>query len=178
MPLCAAQLGLQLMNLVDVAVVGRLGEVPLAAVGLATGLHLCLFVLGMGVMMGFEPLVAQALGAGNPLRARQLFWQGVVLAACVTLVLTPLALLLPLRSCVAQNLRPDVALFRHFSEAQRRPPPCAMQKGRPPEAALLRQPLEAHRRPPPCAAQKLAPPRPPVRALLLHPLCSQRRPPP
>jgi MATE family multidrug resistance protein len=84
------------MNLVDVAVVGRLGEVPLAAVGLATGLHLCLFVLGMGVMMGLEPLVAQALGAGNRVRARQLYWQGVVLAAFVTLALTPLALLLPL----------------------------------------------------------------------------------
>ncbi|MBM4380625.1 MAG: MATE family efflux transporter, partial [Deltaproteobacteria bacterium] len=107
-PLCAAQLGMQLMTLVDVAVVGRLGAVPLAAVGLASGLYLCLFVLGMGVMMGLEPLLSQAVGAGQPLRARQLYWQGVALAGAITLALTPVALLLPLPLTVF-GIEPEVA---------------------------------------------------------------------
>lgn len=93
LPLCATHVGLQLMSFVDVAVVGRLGAVALAGVGLANGIFFTIIIMAMGVMMGLDPLISQALGAGNRARARQLFWQGVYLAAGVSiLVVIPTAL--------------------------------------------------------------------------------------
>ena len=87
-PLAAIHAGNQLMSLVDVAVVGRLGADALAGVGLGNGIFFTLSILGMGAMMGLDPLVSQALGAGQHARARQQLWQGVWLAALVTLVLS------------------------------------------------------------------------------------------
>jgi MATE family multidrug resistance protein len=87
-PLALAQLGLQLMGVVDVAVVGRLGAVPLASVGLGNGIFFTLSVIGMGAMMGLDPLISQALGAGDRLRARRLLWQGAWLACAVGVALS------------------------------------------------------------------------------------------
>jgi MATE family multidrug resistance protein len=68
------------MGVVDVAIVGRLGAVPLAAVGLGNGIFFTLCVVGLGVMLGLDPLVAQAIGAKEEVRARRLLWQGMWLA--------------------------------------------------------------------------------------------------
>jgi len=91
-----------------VAVVGRLGAVPLAAVGLANGLFFTISTIGVGVMFGLDPLVAQALGAGEPQRARRLLWQGVWLAFMVGLILSVPVLLAPL-VLVPFGIAPDVA---------------------------------------------------------------------
>jgi len=87
-PLAAAQAGNQLMGLVDTAIVGRLGAVELGAVGLANNLFFPLCVVGMGAMMGLDPLVSQALGAGDRAAARRLLWQGVWIALGVGLLLS------------------------------------------------------------------------------------------
>lgn len=87
-PLTLAHAGNQLMSLVDTAIVGRLGAVELGAVGLANGLFFPLTVLGMGAMMGLDPLVSQALGAGESRHARQLLWQGFWISLVVGLVLS------------------------------------------------------------------------------------------
>lgn len=93
-PIAAAQAGFAAMGLVDTAVVGRLGAAPLGAVGLANGLFFAVAVVGLGAMMGLDPLFAQALGAGDRARARQLVWQGAWLALAASAVLSvPLALL-------------------------------------------------------------------------------------
>src|SRR5438105_430953 len=82
------------MGLVDTAVVGRLGAVPLGAVGLANGLFLAVAIVGLGTMLGLDPLFAQALGARDEPRARELIWQGLWLSALVTLALAlPIAAL-------------------------------------------------------------------------------------
>lgn len=92
-PLAAIHAGNQLMSLVDVAVVGRLGAEALAGVGLGNGIFFTLSTLGMGAMMGLDPLISQSLGAEQPARARQLLWQGAWLALLITLLLTlPIAL--------------------------------------------------------------------------------------
>jgi MATE family multidrug resistance protein len=90
-PLAAAQAGQALMGVVDTAVVGRAGAVPLAGVGLGNALFFTLAVIGIGLMMGLDPLIAQAFGAGDPARARRLLWQGGSLS-----VIAALALALPL----------------------------------------------------------------------------------
>jgi MATE family multidrug resistance protein len=79
-PLAIAQGGQSLMGIVDTAVVGRAGPLALAGVGLGNALFMALSVFGMGVMHGLDPLVSQALGAGDAKRARQLLWQGNWLA--------------------------------------------------------------------------------------------------
>ncbi len=82
------------MGLIDTAVVGRLGAGPLGAVGLANGLFFGLAVVGLGIMFGLDPLLSQAVGAGDDRRARELLWQSVWLAALATAVLSlPIALL-------------------------------------------------------------------------------------
>ncbi len=94
LPLALAQGGQALMGVVDTAVVGRAGALPLAAVGLGNALFFAISVLGMGVMHGLDPLVAQAVGAGDTARARRLFWQGVWLSLLLAAALAiPFAIL-------------------------------------------------------------------------------------
>ncbi|HEX9052353.1 MAG TPA: MATE family efflux transporter, partial [Anaeromyxobacter sp.] len=81
LPLAVAQGGQSLMGVVDTAIVGRAGALPLAGVGLGNALFMALSIFGMGVMHGLDPLVSQALGAGDAPRARRLLWQGAWLAA-------------------------------------------------------------------------------------------------
>ena len=87
-PLAAAQAGNQLMGLVDVAVLGRLGARELAASGLANAVYFAISVVGMGLMFGIDPMISQAVGAGDEVRARRVLWQGVWLCLAVTGVLT------------------------------------------------------------------------------------------
>src|SRR4051812_23676580 len=113
-PIAATQAGFALMGLVDTAVVGRLGATQLGAVGLANGLFFTVAVIGIGVMMGLDPLFAQALGARDEARARHLIWQGLWLSALVTLVLALPIAALPLLlepSGIAPDVAHDARLF-------------------------------------------------------------------
>jgi MATE family multidrug resistance protein len=87
LPLAVAQGGQALMGVVDTAIVGRAGALPLAGVGLGNALFMALAVFGMGVMHGLDPLVAQALGAGDAAGARRLLWQGTWLALALSAAL-------------------------------------------------------------------------------------------
>jgi MATE family multidrug resistance protein len=95
-PLAAASAGQSLMGLVDTAVVGRAGPAALAGTGLGNTLFFSVAVLGIGVMLGLDPLTAQALGAGDRLRARRLVWQGLWMALAYGLILMVPVALLPL----------------------------------------------------------------------------------
>ena len=86
-PIAFTQAGYALMGLIDTAVVGRLGAAALGAIGLANGLFLAVAIVGLGCVMGLDPLFAQALGAGDVRRARELIWQGLWLSLAVTLAL-------------------------------------------------------------------------------------------
>jgi MATE family multidrug resistance protein len=113
-PIAFTQAGYALMGLVDTAVVGRLGAAPLGAVGLANGLFFALAVVGLGVMLGLDPLFAQALGARDEQRARELIWQGLWLSGLVTLVLAlPIAALpfLLEPAGIAPDMAHDARLF-------------------------------------------------------------------
>lgn len=88
LPLAAAQAGTQLMGLVDVSVLGRVGARELAASGLGNAIFFAVTIMGMGMIYGIDPLISQAIGAGDRVRARRVMWQGVWLALIVTAVLT------------------------------------------------------------------------------------------
>ncbi len=88
-PVAATQIGVILMGLVDTMMVGGLGQEALSAVALG---GLWVFggtVIGMGFIMGMDPLVAQAHGARDERRLGHTLQQGIVLAAVLSV---PLAL--------------------------------------------------------------------------------------
>ncbi len=86
LPIAIAQGGQALMSVVDTAVVSRLGAQPLAAIGLSTAVFYAVSSFAVGLMMGVDPLMSQAIGASNARRARGLLWQGSYLALLVGLV--------------------------------------------------------------------------------------------
>ncbi len=88
LPVAIAQAGTQLMGVVDVAVLGRLGPRELAAAGAGNAVFFAFSVIGIGIVLGIDPLVSQAVGAGDHARARRALWQGVWLAIIVTTILT------------------------------------------------------------------------------------------
>ncbi|MCB9594494.1 MAG: MATE family efflux transporter [Sandaracinaceae bacterium] len=93
-PLLATGLGYMLLGVVDTAIVGRLGEGPLGAVGLGNNVFFTVSVLGWGWMLALDPLIAQAVGAGEAERARATLWQGVWVSALATVPLTLLVMAL------------------------------------------------------------------------------------
>jgi len=91
-PLAAAQAGTQLMGLVDVAVLGRYGARELAASGVGNAVFFAFSVIGMGIVLGIDPLMSQAVGAADRSHARRVLWQGVWLSLAVSAVLTVILL--------------------------------------------------------------------------------------
>lgn len=86
-PLALASLGQTLAGTLAVAVAGRLGEQELGAVGLGSSLYFTVAVFGVGVLLGVDPLLSQALGRGDVARARRGLGQGLWLALGSFLVL-------------------------------------------------------------------------------------------
>jgi len=89
LPLAISQAGQALMGLVDTAVVGRAGPLAFAGTALGSNLYVFISIMGQGAMLGLDPLISQAMGAGQPVRARRMLWQGVWMALLVTAVLVP-----------------------------------------------------------------------------------------
>jgi multidrug resistance protein, MATE family len=107
LPLSVAAAGQALMGVVDTAVVGRSSAAAMGGTGLGNALFFALGVFGMGLMHGVDPLVSQALGAGDPARARRFLWQGIWLAIATSAVLSiPLAVVPSL--LVRFGIPPDV----------------------------------------------------------------------
>src|ERR1051325_10403783 len=87
-PLCAAQAGTPLLSLAALAWIGPLGARELGGAGLATAVFFAISILGMGTVLGVDPMIAQSVGAGDRVRARHVMWQGIWLALIVSATLT------------------------------------------------------------------------------------------
>jgi len=87
-PLAAQQVGFVAMGLVDALMLGRYSNAALAGAGVANNLLFGLSCIGMGIVMGMDTVVPQALGAGRPDDARRALGAGMRLAVLVGLVLT------------------------------------------------------------------------------------------
>lgn len=64
-PIAAATLGTNLIGLIDAAMIGRLGDVPLAASGIGNFVLLLFLTLPFGIATGMQTLVARRLGEGR-----------------------------------------------------------------------------------------------------------------
>ena len=64
-PVVVVQVGIMLMGVVDTIMVGHVSPAALAAVALGNLYFFACALFGMGVLLALDPLVAQALGAGD-----------------------------------------------------------------------------------------------------------------
>ncbi|HTL44127.1 MAG TPA: MATE family efflux transporter [Vicinamibacterales bacterium] len=84
-PVVLAELGWVTMGIVDTVMVGPLGPAAIGAVGLASMLFFAIAVFAMGLLLGLDPLVAQAFGAGRLDECDRWLVDGICLGALITL---------------------------------------------------------------------------------------------
>ncbi len=87
-----SQLGLMLMGTVDTWMVGRHGGDAIAAMALANTFSFSLMVLGQGAVLGLDPIVAQAQGAGDTEGRERALARGFGMTALVAAPITLLHL--------------------------------------------------------------------------------------
>jgi MATE family multidrug resistance protein len=79
-PVVLVQLGLMTVGVVDTLMLGRVGVTELAASALANSWQWVFLSLGLGLVMGIEPLISQAHGAGDGEAAGLALQRGIVVA--------------------------------------------------------------------------------------------------
>ena len=84
-PVVCTQVGMMLMGVVDTWMVGKLGHVALASAALGDTWIMGTFILGMGILLGLDPIISQAHGCGDGKTAALALQRGVVLAFVLTL---------------------------------------------------------------------------------------------
>src|SRR6185503_6985301 len=77
LPLAAQQLGFQLMGTVDAALLGHYSDTSLAAAGVGNNLLFAITSIGLGIVMGLDTVIPQAIGAGRPADARRYLHAGL-----------------------------------------------------------------------------------------------------
>jgi MATE family multidrug resistance protein len=107
LPLAAQQVGFQLMGIVDAALLGRYSKAALAGAGVGNNLLFAISCVGLGIIMGMDTVVPQALGAGRTEDARRAVGAGVRLAILVGLAATLLVFASPLVLRIG-DVDPDV----------------------------------------------------------------------
>jgi len=93
LPVVVVQVGMMLIGVVDTMVVGRLSSEALAAVALGHVMLMAVYSFGIGLLLALDPLVAQAVGAGDEVAVRRSVQRGMILAVALmvptTLILMP-----------------------------------------------------------------------------------------
>src|SRR3954462_15453959 len=83
-PIVIIQVGMMTMGVVDTMMVGHISALALAAVALGNLYFFFLAIFGMGTLMVLDPVVAQAVGAGDRLAIARAVQRGVLLAVILT----------------------------------------------------------------------------------------------
>ncbi len=113
-PLVAQQAGNHLMGVIDAAMLGRYSDAALAGAGVGNNVYFAITCVGMGIVMGMDTLVPQALGAGRHDDARRTVGAGVRLAVIVGLLATLLVLGSPIILVLADVDREVLAEAKPF----------------------------------------------------------------
>jgi MATE family multidrug resistance protein len=85
-PVVLVQVGFTTMGLVDTLMVGRLSASVLAAVALGNLYFFNVSIFGVGTLMALDPLVSQAIGAGDGSAVSRAMQRGLVIAALISVV--------------------------------------------------------------------------------------------
>lgn len=91
LPVVTVQVGLMLMGVVDTMLVGRVGPAALAATALGNLAFVTITMAALGTLLVLDPIVSQAVGAGDEPAVRHGVQRGVLLALLLSL---PCSLLL------------------------------------------------------------------------------------
>jgi MATE family multidrug resistance protein len=91
LPVTLSQVGLMLMGVVDTMMVGHLSAAALAATALGTVYFYAFVAFGQGVLFALDPVVSQAVGAGDRDAVAHAVQRGLVLALALAV---PIALLM------------------------------------------------------------------------------------
>ncbi len=106
-PVAVVQVGMMAMGAVDTVMVGRLTPTDLAAVAIGNLYFLGMAVFGMGVLFALDPVISQAVGAGDAAAVARGVQRGGVLAVGLTVLAS--LLLLPAEPILgALRQPPDV----------------------------------------------------------------------
>ena len=95
LPIVVVQLGMMFMGVVDTLMVGRVSADALAAVALGNLYFFGLVIFGWGLLLSLDPIVSQAIGAGDTPAAARGLQRGLLLATVWGLVV--MLLLVPTR---------------------------------------------------------------------------------
>jgi MATE family multidrug resistance protein len=87
-PVVLINVGIQAMGVVDMLMVGKLGGAAIASVALGNFFFFNVSVFGIGVLFAIDPVVAQAIGAGDHEAAARGVQRGLILAVAISLVVS------------------------------------------------------------------------------------------
>src|SRR3954468_1104591 len=88
LPVVTVQVGMMTMGVVDTLMVGHISAQALAAVALGNLYFFTLAVFAMGTLMVLDPVVAQAVGAGDAPAIGRGVQRGILIALILTLPAT------------------------------------------------------------------------------------------
>jgi MATE family multidrug resistance protein len=104
LPVVAVQVGWMSMGVVDTIVVGHVSADAMAAVAIGNLLFLAVSIFGMGVLMGLDPIIAQAVGAGEEIEVARAVQRGLILTVVLTVACS--VALLPARPLLSALRQP------------------------------------------------------------------------
>jgi MATE family multidrug resistance protein len=87
-PLVLVNVGLMLMGVIDTLMLGRVSGAALAAGALGNFAFWFVGTIGFGILMAVDPVVSQALGAGDDVAVARGVQRGLLLAVLVTVVMS------------------------------------------------------------------------------------------
>ncbi|MDD1749311.1 MAG: MATE family efflux transporter [Methanothrix sp.] len=116
MPLVLTQAGQMTVQLVDIAMVGRVGTAELAAASFANNIYIVIMLFGLGVFLGVTPLVGHARGADDDRQAAAIMKSGFALSGLllpgITLISWSLTWIMPYMGQTHEVVRLSIPYYR------------------------------------------------------------------
>jgi MATE family, multidrug efflux pump len=107
LPVVLVQVGMMFMGVVDTVMVGHVSATVLAAVALGNLYYFNAIVLSQGTLMALDPIVAQAVGAGDEEGVSRALQRGLLLAVGLS-IFTALLLLPAHAVLIATHQQPEI----------------------------------------------------------------------
>ncbi|HPD43889.1 MAG TPA: MATE family efflux transporter, partial [Dysgonamonadaceae bacterium] len=110
-PLLFSLLAQNILQVIDTAFLGRVGEVELGASALAGVLYIAIFTIGFGFSMGSQILIGRRNGEQNYRQIGEIVIQGILFLSMLA------AVLIPLMSFASRHWLPLLFESEHIAEA-------------------------------------------------------------